>query len=462
MVGIETRRFVETILTAAAFEKLADAEETAYACQQRAKTDPTAYRSSIYPPGSEFAICLAQSQLMMAIVGVLNESLTESLKGFYKLRKAFVTLDAIHEAEKRYTVSKSKTDLNSIAKTSSRNSVRSRGSPRVPGGFDDSKNGSKESLRSNVTPSVPIIIESGADSGADGAATDGDDDEEFADAEESHSGVEIPRHYQGRLETDQKRAQPDLRAAKTGISTKPGLARTNTQVSFQDPLKPEKTSSRPRPVLDRNDTLYQPMDLLEVDPESEIFSNPIDIFIHSAANLSYGMLTLMISLIPPTFGKLLLIIGFKGDRERGIRMLWQASRFNNINGAMAGLMTLGYYNGLIAFSDIVRQGALPRERCRALLQRMREKYPKSRLWLLEEARMLMGEKKLERAVELVENADQTGALKQVEALEMFEKSMNLMYLHRFEDCAESFLKVSHHFFHLAPTEFSRLVGSASS
>jgi len=39
---------------------------------------------------------------MSAVVGVLTESVTESLRGFYKLRKAFLTLEAISQEEKKY------------------------------------------------------------------------------------------------------------------------------------------------------------------------------------------------------------------------------------------------------------------------------------------------------------------------------------------------------------------------
>lgn len=51
---------------------------------------------------------------MLAVIGVLNESFTESLRGFYRLRQAFNTLYEITEAEKLYMekhVSGSQTSL---------------------------------------------------------------------------------------------------------------------------------------------------------------------------------------------------------------------------------------------------------------------------------------------------------------------------------------------------------------
>lgn len=155
-------------------------------------------------------------------------------------------------------------------------------------------------------------------------------------------------------------------------------------------------------------------------------------------------------MVPPAFSKLLSIIGFRGDKQRGLRMLWQASKFHNLIGAMAGLTLLAFYNGFVRYCDIMSDPVseddvegYPAEKLDALLVDMRARFPNSRLWLLEESRMMGAHKNLEGALELL-STNKKSPLKQVEALCVFEKSLNALFLHNYTECSDAFIEVRTH------------------
>ena len=74
-------------------------------------------------------------------------------------------------------------------------------------------------------------------------------------------------------------------------------------------------------------------------------------------------------------------------------MLWVASKADNVHGAIAILALLNFYGNAIQFCDILPEEdatsgvGYPRQRCHDALATMRQRYPASALWLLEEARM---------------------------------------------------------------------------
>lgn len=359
------RRLIYILNVSAASDRVTEAENSAYQEQHHAQhhaNSPNVFRSQIYTPGTEFALCQAMAQIMSAVVGVLNESLTESIKGFYKLRKAYLTLDAILKMEEKF------------------------------------------------------ILERRA-----GTASSG-----------SHSGKSS--------ESLSKVSGPNK------AHTDPGLVH-----SSEDARLSQKLTDLDLANESRDDTAAgTSTNMLDLNPDSDLFKNQIDIFIHSGANFCFGILLLLISMVPPAFSKLLSIIGFHGDKQRGLRMLWQASKFHNLIGAISAFGVLGYYNGFVRYCDIMPdpiQGkdadveGYPQERLENLLADMRKRFPKSQLWLLEESRMEGANKNLERALELLCGGNRS-PLKQVEALRVFERSLNAMYLHKYELCAKSFLKVS--------------------
>ncbi|KAJ5589116.1 hypothetical protein N7537_011794 [Penicillium hordei] len=352
-----------------ASERLYEAETSAANDQTRSQQNaqaPNAFHSDIYAAGTEYALCQAIAQLMSAVVGVLNESLTESIKAFYRLRKAYIALDAIMKMEEKFMEQRNihKVLLPSTSDLST-SSVACLGT----------KSESSSLLSNNGTKEATV---------------------EQAELNSSMNGLAIsPRGV-----------SPD---ASTGTST--------------------------------------PAKHIHHDPDSDIFKNEIDVFVHSGANFCFGILLLLISMVPPAFSKLLSIIGFHGDKQRGLRMLWQASKFHNFIGAMAALALLGYYNGFVRYCDIMPDPTpgetdvegYPQERLAALLAEMRSRFPNSQLWLIEESRMLGANKDLGSALELL-STDKKSPLKQVEALCVFEKSLNALFLHNYDVCAEAFIE----------------------
>jgi hypothetical protein len=114
------------------------------------------------------------------------------------------------------------------------------------------------------------------------------------------------------------------------------------------------------------------------------------------------------------------------DRQRGLAMLWEAAEHENVHSAIAALAILQYYGNGLQFCDILapdnEEGGYPKQRCFAVLTRVRRKYPNSALWKLEEARMEAVDGRVENAVEMLSQPIVT-EMRQVEALMLFEKSM---------------------------------------
>jgi tetratricopeptide (TPR) repeat protein len=327
---------------------------------------------------------------MSAVVAVLNESLTESLRGFYRLRKAFATLQEIIEAENRYVEQNFSKSTSSLASTDARRSAAA-----------------------HETPSAVTTPED-------------EDEMDFKDASEDVKDQPTPVTYQGHVEF------PDLQ--KLGLhertNTTPGLEANSA--GAQEPPAPSNIRVDSKAFSKADD---RTLDFTTVTDD------PIDLFIHSGTAMCFGLLQLLLSMIPPAFGKILSIFSFRGDRENGLRLLWEATRFKtNINGAMAGLVLLPFHNAAIALCDIHRREAYPKERLQVLLQDMRQLYPESIMWAIQEAGMYATEKDVEKAVDTMQRAPQASSLKQMEALRIFELSMSSMFLHRYEDAAGLFMQ----------------------
>ena len=412
-----------------ASERLADAETTALNDHYKAQRRDGGFHSSIYALGSEFSLVAAEAQMMSAVVGVLNESLTESIKGFYKLRKAFATLDALIGMEQKYM----KGRHSSLLLKENKASKESLGVNLANGKESQVKYSSEQLRASNIDtksssdPKSPTNLHENME--------EENDEDDFFDADETRNDAGQRESYEGHLVVA---ATQDVAKMSMQDETDREADQAGEHASY--------SLHHPSTTLAMAEDKSNAIGALIADPGSEILANPVDSFIHSGCNLCFGLLNVLISIIPPAFGRLLSIIGFRGDRENGLQLLWQASKFENINGGMAGLALLGWYNGLVGFCDILPDprdsggdiAGYPLERLKGLLSVQRTRFPKSQLWLLEEARMESAQRRLDQSLDLLSQPAKT-PLKQVEALHMFEKSLNSMYAHRYDLCTKSFL-----------------------
>lgn len=88
-------------------------------------------------------------------------------------------------------------------------------------------------------------------------------------------------------------------------------------------------------------------------------------------------------------------------------MLWVASKADNVHGAIATLALLNFYGNAVQICDILSEedatGGLgyPRKKCHDALATMRQRYPASALWLLEEARMEAVNGNLSTAIDML-------------------------------------------------------------
>lgn len=411
-----------------ASDKLSAAEDSAYNDHYRAQHDTNAFHSNIYERGAEFSLCQAMAQIMIAVVGVLNESLTEAIRGFYKLRKAYWTLDSLTQMEHATVKARNARSISS-SRPHTPDSAKSAQSTTVDSVLQQKLNPKGQDVSQALQPSSLHQ----ADSQHTQGDADSEDSDDFYDVNEIRDENEITKTYTGKLETeaDMTLTQNILDPSETAVEKLSAL-------SLSHPIRPGSSGSLRETSADSNN-------LLTADPDDPIFDSPVDVFIHSGTNFCFGLISLLISMVPPAFSKLLYIIGFRGDRNRGMRMLWQASKFANINGALAGLIILGWYNGIVGLWDIIPDPdedgieGYPFERLQNLLAQMRHRYPKSHFWLIEEARMAAAGRNLERCVALLSEPRPKSQLKQLQALHMFEKAMASMHTHKYQQCADSFL-----------------------
>lgn len=462
--------------------------------------------SHIYPPGTEFQVTYAESTLLCALVMLLKENngMVEGAKALFKLRTAYRTLDQIY---KKINESDSIFNKNiSKLKAQSLNNYKNLSNSDLPGFKLPKSNESSSSSLHSSSSDLKLIENLEKVYLMRKARINGTN---LEDNEDLFTG--LPSSFDFNLPPS---------------SSSVNLSVPSTSVYSSLPRRvasPIPSNSSSKPVSDFKTTLYDDdEDDDDDDEDDEVFSDAletpetntpafattssimsstvsslnshpntnkenhdnndnhlyvstIDEFIHSGVQLCFGILQLVLSLIPPTIGKVLSIVGFKGDRETGLKLLWRtAITSRNIHGDLALLCLLVFYDGPVQFVDVgfqlpgnedskikdiisldgkvtVTDSELkkimmnPALYTPQLLKTARKCFPHNALWLLQEGRILAAQGKLYEAVDLMQSFTDEEAnvinMQQVEALLIFDRGMFYAFKHDFDAAARDFIRL---------------------
>lgn len=381
---------------------LGQAEQMSWKSKQNA--EKTNFKSSsIYPPGTVYAVTYTESCLLHALLMLFSESMMEAAKAFLKLRRAYTMLQDI-----MITVKRAERSKNSSPSPPSENSEQSCGS--------------------------------------------------FVSAETTFTSVDIPF----KLSADDK-SNPQLLEFAERIYTM-RMGRLSGSHIGNTP-----SFNRLRDDLVLQTTPLQAPDRQCVPDEFDLEQATIDEFIHSGANLCYGILQVVLSLLPPAIGAVLSIVGFKGSREEGLRLVWKATKERNVHGCIGLLGLMFYYDGPFQFTDadfdipagdntsILNKSKTndssnlpdymdsltllhPGKILEDSLLRARALFPNSALWLLNEAKMLSGKGRLRESLALMDSIDVNSIrMRQVKSLMVFERAILLVNLHEYNRAADDLI-----------------------
>lgn len=174
----------------------------------------------------------------------------------------------------------------------------------------------------------------------------------------------------------------------------------------------------------------------------------IDEAIQSGALMCYGLLTLIISLLPPKLTKVLNLLGFHGERDEALRYLWiAASNPQSLQGAASFAALVQYYGGAVQLCDIYDTTSgvdgWPVERCNKTLEEINTFYPNGKLWVLHHAKLRGMEKNLGAALEVLDKgfAAAKPELQQIETLMLFEYALDCSFDHQYAKAATYYIRV---------------------
>ncbi|EEB05220.1 eukaryotic protein [Schizosaccharomyces japonicus yFS275] len=165
----------------------------------------------------------------------------------------------------------------------------------------------------------------------------------------------------------------------------------------------------------------------------------VDEFVESGVLSGYAILTFLVSLFPPTLARILSLLSFHGNRKESLEILWTASPYSNIQGAIAGLTLYAFYGMLQGFSSFAPlRFHKELKECTDLLSRIHQRYPQGTLWLAMDAKLQYMVGNIDRSLAMLESPLKA-QLTQIVASRQFEGALIHLSLRNFPRATKEML-----------------------
>ncbi|XBW37510.1 hypothetical protein QEN19_003093 [Hanseniaspora menglaensis] len=176
----------------------------------------------------------------------------------------------------------------------------------------------------------------------------------------------------------------------------------------------------------------------------------IDEFIESGVSLCYGIIQLILSILPPAVTTVLNAIGFNINKLEGLQLLWDVVHERNIfSGLSLGGLVI-YYHGPFKFIDNNFDIPILDEKVKSLIHpgflledqilKATCVFPGSSLWILQEAMVLSSKGELKTALDVINKNSVEGIqMLQIKAQMVFCRALLYCFTFDFEKAAEDFL-----------------------
>ncbi|WBW73681.1 protein with a role in clearing aggregate protein [Schizosaccharomyces osmophilus] len=165
----------------------------------------------------------------------------------------------------------------------------------------------------------------------------------------------------------------------------------------------------------------------------------IDEFIESGISTGYGVLTFLISLLSPSVMRVLSFFSMHGERKDAVQLLWKATTYSNMQGAIA-LLCLYAFNALVqsSASIVPLDYADELRRCQDGIDNVRQRYSNGAIWAVMQGKLHYLRGDPEKALELEKTRVDT-SMEQIIAMKGFDTAMLFVGIRKFKEAAQAIL-----------------------